>query len=173
MFENTLLGRLIEFDPFTNIWFYITLYTYWSYMSFRILGVDRYTLHKAKQGNLEALYKIEVLSDFYCSSIKNVKGSHLVRMVAITSFVMGVLLTYGFYYQSHLSQAISFFFFPWAGLHALSHVTARKILEQKLKGAALALILRRQLLITRLFSLPILVFCALWGFVQIVKGYYS
>ena len=95
------------------------------------------------------------------------------RMVAITSFVMGLLVTYGFYYQSHLSQAILFFFFPWAGLHALSHVTARKIIEQKLKGAARALILRRQSLITRLLSLPILVFCTLWGFVQIVKGYYS
>lgn len=158
--------ELIDMRSFSNLWFWIALAVMWSSASHWVLGVPYDMVTRARRQGGQSEQDLEDLVRINTNRLLYIARMSGLWILALSCFLLTMLLVTGFYYEIEISQALFLLGFPMSIVGILSLSTARLIEQEHSSGALLYKRLARHRLYVQLTGVVSIFVTALWGMYQ-------
>ncbi|MBE0413406.1 hypothetical protein [Yoonia sp.] len=135
---NATILQIIDFDTFTNIWYWLAVAVAWSTVSHWIIGVPYDMIHRARRHEGVAAADLDLL---VAINVRRLGAIHAVASVWLTGFagfILAGLFTMGFYYGFDLAQGMFLLAFPLTFVGVLNMRATQRYADQQPTGGALA-----------------------------------
>jgi len=154
---------VIDMRSFSSLWYWIGLAVVWSVSTQWVLGVPYEMVFRARRdggrsmADLEAMVRIQVG--------RRLRSGRATGMwtVAVMSFVLAGLFTWGFIYGFELAQASFLLVFPLSVVWLLALNTAALIEARTLRGEDLCRQLTRHRMAVQVLGALFIFATAMWG----------
>lgn len=160
----------ISFDSFTNIWYWILTGIAWSVTCHNTLGVPYDSLVRAHQKGARFATEAEELALLNVARVTYVFRRASVGIIVVTTFLLAVLATFGFFYNYELAQAAFALLAPLCVVHGAGVALAFRIEREVIRGSELRRALTKRRFWNQVIGL-FSIFCAAFlTLLSLVRG---
>lgn len=158
-----LLTQMIDMRSFSSLWFWLAVAVYWSLSSHWVMGVPQDMIHRARRIGGAAITDLEHLVRINSQRMLFYARESHVPLIAVTMFLLTVLMLLAVVYGIELAQALLFFFIPALIQGLLAIRSARLIEAGEGEGEALFRRLFRHRLTTQVLGMVAIFVTGLYG----------
>lgn len=123
-----MITEMVDMRSFSSLWFWLAVAVYWSLSSHWVLGVPQDMIHRAHRIGGAAVDDLETIVRINTQRLLYYAREGHVPLIALTMFLLTVLLILGFGYDIEFAQALLFFFVP-AILQGLLAIRSARLIE--------------------------------------------
>lgn len=115
--------EVIDFRSFSNLWYWIAVAVLWSSASHWVLGVPFDLIQRARRHGGQTELDVETMVGINVRRLLGIARTAAVPIFAFTSFMLTLLVAFGFWHGIEFAQAVFFLVAPmvlvsWLSLHA-------------------------------------------------------
>ena len=123
-----LITEMIDMRSFTSLWFWMVLAVYWSLSSHWVLGVPQDMIHRARRIGGEAVGDLEAIVRINSQRILHYAREATLPLIAVSAFLLTVLVILAVVYRIELAQALLCFYIP-ALIQAMLSIRSSRLIE--------------------------------------------
>lgn len=158
-----IVREVIDLRSFSNIWYWITLASFWSAMSYFVLGVPSDMIQRAAREGGQAAEDVVTLARISILRTIHLAGQYRLIAAFVVPFFLSLMLILALFYGHELSQALLLLLLPAALVAVLTHRRCQAIMRENPDFDGLMRHLRRQRFITQLIGMISMSIAVMWG----------
>lgn len=121
---------ILQYDTFSNIWYWFAVAVTWAVVSHWVLGIPLDVIIRARRAKTDALDDLETLVILSVRRLNMIDDLAGIPIVGLSAFLLTFLAIAGFYYGIEIAQGVFLIGFPLAIVAAVCQHACRKYERQ-------------------------------------------